>query len=103
MEKDIIDPQQYIRRNNIEICGMPTNIPDHELEQKVISLAAAIDVKIKKSDIEACHRLHDKNNDNGPKKTIVRFTNRRFNPSSGVSLFIFFSFFHESSVFSFKK
>jgi len=46
MEKDIIDVQQYIRRNNLEICGIPDSVANKDLEKKVIDLAAAIDVKI---------------------------------------------------------
>lgn len=78
LEKDVVDVQQYIRRNNIEICGIPDNIPDNELEEKVIDIATALDVKINKNDIEACHRLKDRKNNTGPKRTIVRFTNRKW-------------------------
>ena len=50
-----------------------------DLEDKVIEIAEIIDVKIEKSDIEACHRLKVKSNGNnaGPKRTIVRFINRK--------------------------
>ena len=46
MEKDIIDVQQYIRRNNIEIMGIPSTVKDNDLEKKVVEIAASIDVSI---------------------------------------------------------
>ena len=79
IERDVIDLQQYIRRNNIEICGIPESVSDKDLKSKVIDIASAIGVDIKKSDIEACHRLKvRKTNSDGPKRTIVRFVNREF-------------------------
>lgn len=78
LEKDVVDLQQYIRRNNIEIWGIPENIQQNKLESTVIKIANAIGVEIYDDDIEACHRLKGKNNNNNnPKKTIVRFTNRK--------------------------
>ena len=35
MERDVIDLQQYIRRNNIEFCGIPDNISGNKLQQKL--------------------------------------------------------------------
>jgi len=65
--------EQYDRRNNIEIQGIPNNIINEELEGKVIEIFKAIDIDITSYDIEDCHRLgHD-----SPKTTIVRFVNRR--------------------------
>lgn len=76
IEKDVIDVQQYIRRNNIEICGIPNEVDDNKLEDKVIEIAKIIDVTIEKRDIEACHRLKSRNS-NASKRTIVRFVNRK--------------------------
>ena len=37
IERDVINLQQYIRRNNIEFCGIPDdNIGGNKLQQKVI-------------------------------------------------------------------
>ena len=77
IERDVVDLQQYIRRNNIEICGIPNNVEQKDLEEKVIQIADTIDVKISKNDIEACHRLINKKETLGPKRTIVRFINRK--------------------------
>ena len=76
IEKDVIDLQQYIRRNNIEICGIPNNVEDKNLEKKVLEVCDSLGVDVKEEDIEACHRLKDRNL-NGPKRTIVRFVNRK--------------------------
>ena len=57
MEKDIVDLQQYVRRNNIEFSGIPEDVDDNSLREKVIKIAESIDVHLKPSDIEACHRL----------------------------------------------
>ena len=48
IEKDVIDLQQYERRNNVEIFGIPNSVVDDKLEDKVIEMAEIIDVKIKK-------------------------------------------------------
>ena len=37
-----------------------------------------IGVKVEERDIEACHRLVKRKNDRGPKRTIVRFVNRKY-------------------------
>ena len=67
---------QYGRRNNLELSGIPNDVNDDELEGKVKQILEKINVKVKKNDIEACHRLPPtKKNKN--KKTIVRFVNRR--------------------------
>ena len=77
VEKDVIDMQQYVRRNNIEFCGIPNSVEHNDLENTVINIAEAINVKISRNDIEACHRLKNTNGKLGPKKTIVRFVNRK--------------------------
>ena len=77
LERDIAEVQQYVRRNNIEICGIPDEITTDKLEDTVISIAKAANVVIRKGDIEACHRLFKKPSQVGPKKTIVRFVNRK--------------------------
>lgn len=77
IEKDVVDLQQYVRRNNIEFCGIPNNVEDNALEDKVIEIAETIGVKLQKSEIEACHRLKERGEATGPRRTIVRFTNRK--------------------------
>ena len=67
---------QYVRRNNIEISGIPNKVADDVLEDKVIEVLELIDVKVKKRDIEACHRLPPTKK-NKTKRVIVRFVNRK--------------------------
>ena len=49
--------EQYGRRNNLEISGIPDSISNNELEDKVIEILSTVDVNVSKSDIEACHRM----------------------------------------------
>ena len=66
--------EQYTRRNNIEIQGIPSSVHDNLLEDKVVDIFSQLNITISKSDIEDCHRLGKAN----PKNTIVRFVNRKF-------------------------
>ena len=66
--------EQYGRRNNIEVSGIPDSVEDNCLEEKIISVFTSIDVK--SNDIEACHRFGKSRNSS--KKIIVRFINRKF-------------------------
>ena len=67
--------EQYGRRNNIEITGIPDNVPDQNLEEKVVDILNEISVDVSPKDIEACHRVGVSKNNS--KKTIVRFINRK--------------------------
>ena len=67
--------EQYGRRNNLEITGISDDVDDHSLEGKVIEVLKEVQADVSSSDIEACHRMG--NNKNSPKKTIVRFINRK--------------------------
>ena len=51
---------QYSRRNNVEIAGIPQPISDSQLEEKVVHILKEIDVNITLNEIEACHRLGKK-------------------------------------------
>ena len=77
VERDTAELQQYTRRNNIEISGLPETIEDKSLEDTVIKIAKVVDISIAKNDIEACHRLRRRKKDNGPRRIIVRFVNRK--------------------------
>ena len=67
--------EQYGRRNNLEITGIPNSVPQKDLESKVVNILSAIGDNVSKDDFEDCHRI-GKSCDNS-KKTIVRFTNRK--------------------------
>eukprot|EP00111_Clytia_hemisphaerica_P005889 TCONS_00017082-protein len=76
LETELNNLQQYNRRNNIEFCGIPKD-DEEDLESKVIGIADTIGIKIKRQDIEACHRLKKNRKEKTP-RTIVRFVNRKF-------------------------
>ena len=64
--------EKYKRRNNIDIQGIPPQIPDEKLEEKVIEVSSAMNIAITKNDLEDYHRLGKSS-----KSTIVRFANRK--------------------------
>ena len=63
---------QYIRRNNVEISGIPQSVSDNQQEEKVVDILKAINVNITSNEIEACHRLMKKK-----KNVIFRVINRK--------------------------
>ena len=67
--------EQYGRRKNIEITGIPDNIQDNELENKVTEIFDAIGVEAKSADFEDYHRVGKSKNNS--KKIIARFVNRK--------------------------
>ena len=56
--------------------GIPDNAQDIDLESKVISIFSDIDVNVEWREVDDCHRIGKSNN--GSKKTIIRFTNRKY-------------------------
>ena len=68
---------QYLRRDSIEISGIPANISHNDLEDEVIRIydmaeVRVHDTKLNKLAIHACHRIGKKG------KVIVKFTNRKY-------------------------
>ena len=49
--------EQYGRRNNIEITGIPDTVEDNELENNVIVIFDAISVEAKSANFEDCYRV----------------------------------------------
>ena len=79
LENKIIDLEiqnnnldQYSRRNNVEISGIPQSVSDNQLEEKVVDILKAIDVNITTNEIEACHCLGKKK-----KNVIVPVINKK--------------------------
>ena len=70
LEKASNKQNQYTRRNNLKIHGIPVDVKDEQLDQKVIDIFSHLNISISKQDIEDCHRL-------GKSNTIVRFVNRK--------------------------
>ena len=65
--------EHYTRRNNIEIQGIPSKVPDEKLEDKVIGIFGTMNIAITKNDVEDCNRLGKQKF----KSTIVQFVNRK--------------------------
>ena len=73
-EAHINSLDQYNRRNNLEIQGIPSNVSDDALEDKVIDIFHSLNINMSKNDIEDCHRLGKAD----LKNTIVQFVNCKF-------------------------
>ena len=65
---------QYTRRNNNEIQGIPATVKDEHLENKEIEIFRGLKANIDPSDIEHRRRLSNAK----PKNTTVWFVNRKF-------------------------
>ena len=78
LEKASYRGLQHGREWNIEVDGFPTNIGDDpcQLQDAAITLLAAINVPVQRSDIDAIHRLPSNRNDE-PKPVIIRFHSRK--------------------------
>ena len=67
MENEIIDLEiqnnnvdQYSRRNNVKISGIPRSESDNQLEEKVVDILKAIDGNTTSNETETCHCLGNK-------------------------------------------
>lgn len=49
--------EQYERRNNIFISGIPVDISDNQLKEVEVKIFADIDDNVEASDFNACHRF----------------------------------------------
>ena len=68
--------EQYGRRKDLEITGIPDDVEDQNLEEKVIEILDKMDVNVSSKDIEDCHQIAKSKNFS--KTTIVRFVNRKY-------------------------
>ena len=55
LEENSNSLEQCGRRNNLEITGIPDDVFDQNLEEKVIEILDKIDVNVYRKDMEACH------------------------------------------------
>ena len=55
LEKSQSKTEQYSRRNNVETSGIPHEIFDNNLEDKVIDICSDAGIKIGHMHIEVCH------------------------------------------------
>ena len=68
--------EQYTRRENLEISGIPDSIIQNNLEVTVLKILESIGVQTDSYHISACHRLA-KNKNQQSANTIIRFTDRK--------------------------
>ncbi len=77
MDTRVIECEQYPRRNNIVISGIPDDVSHRDLKNEVFDILAAIGLnELTENDISACHRLPKSRRSRWPAKTIIRFVNR---------------------------
>ena len=69
--------EQYRRRKNILISGLPGDVTDDQLGETVIKILADIYVVIETSNIEAYHRFGKSDRKKSSKKTIISFPNKK--------------------------
>ena len=77
LETDINRLEQYGRRSNVEISGIPDEVSDAHLEDKIMEILGEINVRVEPKEVEACHRLPQGRFSKGLKRTVIRFTNRK--------------------------
>ena len=77
LEKDVVSNEssvnvleQYGRRNNIVVSGIPGHVSERDLEETVTSVLSDIEVNVSTNDVESCHRI-GKPDRNKSRKTIV--------------------------------
>ena len=67
--------EQYGRRNNLVISGIPDSVQISDLKSTAASILSDIDVNVESREVDDCHRIGKSNN--GSKKTIIKFVNRK--------------------------
>ena len=85
VEKAVANCEQYTRRENFEVSGIPDDVPDEILEEKVLDIVNIVTGRtddnphrtpLLSTDIHACHRLKKEQGEDVP-KVIVRMVNRK--------------------------
>ena len=77
LESELSRLDQYGRRENLEIIGIPSRITDNYLESEVLHILRKIGVHhLTSYSIVGCHRI-GKPDKNGSRNTIVRFLHRK--------------------------
>ena len=76
LERDLAMLNQYNRRENVEIIGIPSHISQRDLENYVIAFLREMNIEVSSYDIVGCHRL-PKRKGQTDANVIVRFLNRK--------------------------
>ena len=72
----LIECEQYPRRENIVISGIPEFVTHDHLKEQVVTICYNLGLDITEHDIAACHRLPKGEHSRWPANTIVRFYSR---------------------------
>ena len=78
LEENLNSLNQYARRNNIVLLGIPECVADNALEATIASILVDSDVEVDSNALEACHRFGKPEKITKSRKTIVRFINRKY-------------------------
>ena len=57
LEENEANSEQYNRRNNVELFGIPSDIQENNLEKVMIDIYRNSGLEIEQNDIKACFRL----------------------------------------------
>ena len=77
LEKDIITTNQYNRRQNLVIEGIPDHVPQHHLENVCLDIIHKIGFEpVGNYEVVGCHRIRKGPHD-VTSPTIIRFINRK--------------------------
>ena len=71
MEHNALNTAQYVSRETIEINPIPQSIPSADLENKVCQALSLTGATVTPDDLQACHRMKNK------EKVIVKFKDRQ--------------------------
>ena len=78
LEKLQVKTEQHSWRNNVEISGIPNDVLDNDLEEKVIEICKDSDIVMTSNDIEGSHYLPlGRKSASENKWVIVKFANRK--------------------------
>lgn len=69
------DLEQYSRRNNVIITGVP-EIERENRYDTANRIMSALTYELKLIDIDDCHRIHPRKNTQGPRPFVIKFVNR---------------------------
>ena len=78
LEKNQAKFEQYSRRNNIELSGIPNDILENNLEKIVEDICHDSGLEIEPKDFEGCRRLPvSRYRRDSDKRVIIKFVNRK--------------------------
>jgi hypothetical protein len=78
LDERVIECEQYSRRENLVLSGIPDSVSQTNLQSKVLEILAAAGFReLRPDDISACHRLAKPRNSRYPARVIVRFLSRK--------------------------